>query len=137
MTKEFWINLSVKNITKSKEFFTKLGFTFNPHYGNTSNSLSLLIGQKNVVLMLFDEPTYKGFTGCEITNTSLSNEVLLSIDAESPEEVDEIARKALEAGGTSNHKPYKMQGWMYGCIFNDLDGHKWNVMYMDWNQMPK
>ena len=137
MTKEFWINLPVKDINKSKEFFTKLEFSFNPQYGNTNNSACLLIGQKNSVVMLFDEPTFKSFTNNELANTKQATEVLLSIDAESKEEVDEMAKKAVAAGGKSNHTPKEMQGWMYGCIFTDLDGHNWNVLYMDRSQMSK
>ena len=60
---------------------------------------------------------------------------MLSIDAESKEEVDEIAQKALDAGGKTNHQPGEMQGWMYGCVFSDIDGHKWNVLYMDMSKM--
>lgn len=132
--KDFWINLPVKDAGKSKDFFAKLGFTFNPHY-NAPNSASMLLGDKGVVVMLFDETTFKGFTNNEIA--TYSNEVLLSIDAQSKEEVDEMARKAVEAGGTSDHKPYDMQGWMYGCMFTDIDGHKWNVLHMDMSKMPK
>jgi uncharacterized protein len=101
MAKQFWINLPVKDIKKSKEFFTKLEFTFNPAYGNSDNSASLLVGEKNVVVMLFDEPTFKGFTNNEVANTNQTTEVLLSIDAENKEEVDEMAQKAINAGGTS------------------------------------
>ena len=57
--------------------------------------------------------------------------MLLSIDAQSKEEVDAMVQKAIEAGGTSNHKPSEMKGWMYGCVFTGIDGHKWNVLYMD------
>jgi uncharacterized protein len=137
MIKEFWINLPVKSIKKSKDFFTRLGFSFNTQHGNTDTSLSLVIGQKNVVVMLFDEPTFKGFTGAELADAKQSAEVLLSIDAESKEEVDEMVKKAVEAGGKSTHKPYEMQGWMYGCVFSDLDGHRWNVLHMDMSKMPK
>ena len=137
MTKEFWISLPVKDINKSKEFFTKLGFSFNTQYGNSDNSASLLIGQKNAVVMLFDEPTFKSFTKNEVANTTQATEVLLSIDAESKEEVDEMARKAVDAGGKSNHQPTEMKGWMYGCVFTDIDGHRWNVLYMDMSKMPK
>ena len=135
--KQFWISLPVKNIGKSKEFFSKLGFSFNTQYGNSANSASLLLGEKGVVVMLFDEPTFKGFTNNEITSTSQSTEVLLSIDAQSKDEVDEMVRKAIEAGGSSNHKPGPMTGWMYGCVFTDLDGHRWNILYMDMSKMPQ
>jgi predicted lactoylglutathione lyase len=137
MIKDLWINLPVKNITKSKEFFTKLGFSFNTNYGNSDNSASLLIGQKNVVVMLFDEPAFKSFTNSEVADTKQATEVLLSIGAESKDEVDEIAKKAIAAGGTSNHTPGEMQGWMYGCVFTDIDGHQWNVLYMDMSKMPQ
>jgi len=137
MTKQFWLNLPVKDVAKSKAFFAGLGFKFNTQHGNSANSASLLLGQHNVVLMLFEEQAFKGFTNNAIANTGQGTEVLLSIDAESKEEVDEMARKAVAAGGKSGHQPSAMQGWMYGCVFSDLDGHKWNVLYMDMSKMPK
>src|ERR1700712_1048147 len=136
MTKEFWINLPVKDINASKNFFTQLGFSFNTQHGNTDHSASMLIGQKKVVVMLFDEPTFKSFTNNELADTSTSTEVLLSIDAATKEGVDEMAAKAVAAGGKSNHKPFEMNGWMYGCVFSDLDGHRWNVLYMDMSKVP-
>ena len=134
--KQFWINLPVKDVQRSKEFFTRLGFKFNTRYGEQPNSASLLLGDKDVVVMLFDEPTFKGFTNTEIA-AQKQTEVLLSVDAQSKEEVDEMAKKAVEAGGASDHKPSEMKGWMYGCVFSDLDGHRWNVLHMDMDKMPK
>ena len=80
--------------------------------------------------MLFEEAAFKGFVNQEIADTKLFCEVLFSFDASTKEEVDEMARKAVEAGGKTNHQPYDMNGPMYGCVFSDLDGHKWNVLYM-------
>lgn len=137
MIQDLWINLPVKDIEKSKTFFTELGFSFNTRFGNSANSASLLLGKKGVVVMLFEESTFKGFTNSLIADTTQAAEVLLSIGAESKEEVDELAMKAVAAGGVSNHKPTEMQGWMYGCLFIDLDGHRWNVLYMDWSKMPQ
>ena len=136
MTKEFWINLPVKDINRSKAFFAQLGFTFNPQFPGGDNAASLLIGQKGVVLMLFDEPTFKSFVNTEVSDATHAAEVLLSIDAESKEEVDEMARKATDAGGKTNHQPGEMTGWMYGCVFSDPDGHRWNVLYMNMSKMP-
>ncbi|MES2649098.1 MAG: VOC family protein [Bacteroidota bacterium] len=136
MTKDLWINLPVKNLALSKAFFTRLGFTFNLQQGNSDNSACLLIGQKNVVVMLFDEPTFKGFINSNIVTAGNGNEVLFSLGVESKEEVDDLAQKAIDAGGSSNHQPSEMRGWMYGCVFTDLDGHKWNVLYMDMSKMP-
>jgi uncharacterized protein len=135
MINDLWINLPVKNIESSKKFFSQLGFSFNERYGNTNNSASLLVGKKNVVVMLFDEATFKGITNSKVADITQSTEVLLSIGVNSKEEVDEFAKKALAAGGTSNHQPGEMTGWMYGCIFTDLDGHNWNVLYMDMSKM--
>jgi predicted lactoylglutathione lyase len=137
MTKELWINLPVKDLAKSKEFFTKMGFKFNPRDENNQEMAGMSIGEKNIMVMLFPEATLKSFIQTELTDTTKSNEVIFSIDAESREEVDEMARKAEAAGGTVFGKPAEIQGWMYGCGFADLDGHRWNVLYMDMSKMPQ
>lgn len=133
MAKEFWLNLPVKDINRSKEFFTKLGFKFNEGPGNTPTSAPLVMGNKGVIVMLFEEPTFRGFVNQDITDTQTSCEVLLSFDAANKEEVDEVAQKVVDAGGKTSHKPYDMNGPMYGCVFSDLDGHKWNVMHYRMN----
>lgn len=135
MINDLWINLPVKDINKSKEFFIQLGFSFNTRHGNTDHSVCLLVGQKNIVAMLFDEKTFNGIIDGDISDANKANEVLLSIGVDSKDEVDELAKKAVAAGGKSNHQASEMQGWMYGCIFSDLDGHKWNVLYMDMSRM--
>jgi uncharacterized protein len=135
MIKEFWINLPVKDINKSKEFFTKLGFTLNPRFSNSDEMAGLIIGDKNVIVNLFPESTFKNFTRNEIADPKQATEILLSIDAGSREEVDEMVNKAVKAGGTISSEPGG-QGWMYGCVFADLDGHRWNVLYMDMSNMP-
>lgn len=137
MTKELWLNLPVKDIAKSKEFFTQLGFSFNTEHGDSDESACLLVGAKNVVVMLFAESMFQGFTKNEIADTAKGTEVLLSFDAESKEEVDEFAQKAAAAGGTIFSEPAEIQGWMYGCAFSDLDGHRWNALYMDMGKMAE
>jgi uncharacterized protein len=136
MSKEFWINLPVKDLHKSKEFYSQLGFSINTHQAN-NNQVQLIIGDQNAVVMLFPDSTFKNFTKHEIADTMQATEVLLSIGAESREEVDEMAIKAAKAGGTIYGVPGENQGWMYGCGFADLDGHRWNVLYMDMSKMPK
>ncbi|MCO4294777.1 extradiol dioxygenase [Solitalea sp. MAHUQ-68] len=137
MAKHFWINLPVKDVNKSRDFFTQIGFTLNPHYGNGKDSASLMVGDQNVIVMLFPESTFAGFSSNTVTDTKQSTEVLFSIDAQSPAEVDEIAQKVEKAGGVVFGKPSSVQGWMYGCGFTDLDGHRWNVLHMDMSKMPK
>jgi uncharacterized protein len=137
MTKQFWVNLPVKDIARSKEFFTKLGFSFNQQYGNGAENVSLSIGDNKVIVMLFTEPLFKGFARHEIADVKQGSEVLFSIDAESREEVDEMARKAKDAGGVVFGEPGEKDGWMYGCGFADLDGHRWSVLYMDFSKLPQ
>ena len=134
MTRSLWLNLPVKDLAKSKEFFTKLGFSFNKGHGSTEFSECLLIGEKNTVVMLFTETVFQGFTKHEITDASLTTEVLISIDAGSKEEVDELAKKAAEAGGTVFSAPGG-NDFMYGCGFADLDAHRWNVLFMDMSKI--
>jgi hypothetical protein len=134
MTKDMWINLPVKDVAKSRAFFAALGFTFNDKHG--IDPTCMLIGTKKVVVMLFSEEMFKGFTRIGLSDTRQSSEVLFSIDAESREEVDELAHKAKEAGGNVFAQPGESQGWLYGCGFADLDGHRWNVLYMDMAKMP-
>ena len=135
--KDFWLNLPVKNIQKSREFFTKLGFTFSKRFGNTANCAGLQVGQKKVVVMLFDEPSFNEYINNKIADTKKVTEVLLSFGVSSKEEVDKITKMAVKLGGKSKHKPKKMAGWLYGSSFTDLDGHNWNPLYMDMSKMPK
>lgn len=136
MTKEFWLNLPVKDLRKSKAFFAELGFTFHPRHENSDEMAGMFVGKSPVIIMLFPENTFRGFTGADIADTSKGSEMLISFDAETKEEVDSILEKAVQAGGTLYGKPSD-QGWMYGGGFIDLDGHRWNVLYMDESQMPK
>src|SRR5690606_6120669 len=115
MTQEIWLNLPVKDIARSKAFFTALGFTFDPRHGDSDQAAGLIIGEKKMMVMLFTEANFKNFTGHEISDTSKGSEVLISFDAGSREEIDDIARKAQAAGGTVYGPPTEHQGWMYGC----------------------
>ena len=137
MAKEFWLSLPVKDIKRSRAFFTEMGFKFNENNGNTDHSACLLVGDTNIGVMLFEEPMFKGFINSNIADTQEGTEVLLSVDAQNKEEVDEMAKRAVAAGGSTNHQPKEMTGWMYGCVFSDIDGHKWNVLYMDMSKMRK
>lgn len=136
MTKEFWLNLPVKDLQKSKEFFAQLGFTFHPRHEHSEELAGMFVGHSPVIIMLFPETAFQGFTNNEIADTTKGTEMLISFDAESREEVDEVLAKAVKAGGTIYGKPTD-QGWMYGGGFVDLDGHRWNVLYMDQSKMPQ
>jgi predicted lactoylglutathione lyase len=134
MTKQIWLNLPVKNIAKAKDFFWKIGFSFNEQH-DTPSSTCMVVGEGHFVVMLFEESLFTTFSQNSITDTSSSSEVLISIDAESRDEVNELAKKVTEAGGTVFAAPEESQGWMYGFGFADLDGHRWNVLYMDFSKL--
>ena len=136
MTKKIWLNLPVKNIEKSKQFFSKIGFSFNEEYSN-ENSACMLVGDQNFVVMLFEESLFGNFVQNTIADTQTHSEMLISIDAESRNEVEELAQKVEEAGGVLFAKPAENQGWMYGCGFSDLDGHRWNVLFMDYAKLKR
>lgn len=134
MIKDIWINLPVKDIQRSKEFYTAIGFKSNEKH-NSPDSLSFLIGDKNIVLMLFPEKVFQSFTINPVSDAVKGTEVLLSLGASSREEVDELQRNAEASGGTVFSPAAEVMGWMYGCGVADPDGHRWNALYMDMSKM--
>ena len=136
MTKEIWINLPVKDVGKSKEFFEGIGFALNEKYASPDMAC-FTVGEKKMTILFFAEETFKGFTKSEVSDAKTGAEVLISFDAESREEVNETAGKVFDAGGKIFSEPQEIQGWMYGFAFADLDGHRWNMIFMDHSKMPK
>lgn len=137
MIKEVWLNLPVKDVKKAREFYTSIGFVQNTRFPETEDMSCVMIGTKNTVLMLCSAATFKGFVQHPVADPKTSSSVLFSIDTETPGEIDELAEKVRIAGGTVFAAPADNQGWMYGCAFTDLDGHRWNALYMDMGKMPK
>ncbi|AHM62754.1 hypothetical protein D770_22535 [Flammeovirgaceae bacterium 311] len=134
MATKIFINLPVKDLNRSKDFFTKLGFTFNPQFSD-DKAACLIIGD-NLFSMLLTEPFFKTFTKKEVSDASKTTEVLIAIDVESREKVDEMVRKAVAAGGTTYMDPQD-HGWMYQHSFADPDGHQWELMFMDESAIPQ
>ncbi|SFE78594.1 hypothetical protein SAMN05216378_4065 [Paenibacillus catalpae] len=132
MSQEIWINLPVKDVQSSTAFFNQIGFQ-----AESANNARAKLSIGNTTILLFPNEVLEKFSGAKIADTSQSAEVLFSLGAESKEEVDEIIRKVELAGGTIFGKPQESQGWMYGAGFADLDGHRWNLLYMDESKMPQ
>jgi len=126
--KQIFVNLPVKDLTKTVEFFTKLGFRFNPQF--TDDNATCMIVSDNIFVMLLVEKFFKTFTKKEICDAKKSTEVLIALSAESREKVDEMINIALEAGGIEPRAPQD-HGWMYGRSFEDINGHQWEIIYMD------
>ena len=135
MTTKIFVNLPVKDLTKTIEFFTKLGFKFNPQFTD-ENATCMIIG-KDSFAMLLVEKFFKTFIpDKDICDAKKSTEVLVAMSVESRAKVDEMTQKAVEAGG-KEYREAQDYGWMYGRAFQDLDGHIWEVFYMDESQMPE
>jgi predicted lactoylglutathione lyase len=131
---QIFVNLPVKDLNKTKVFFPKLGFTYNQQFTD-ENAACLIIGE-NIYAMLLVEKFFNSFTKKEICDSSKSTEAILAIMVESKEEVYTITTKALEAWRSEPREPQD-HGWMYGRSFQDIDGHLWEVGFMDASAMPK
>nr|WP_229753644.1 VOC family protein [Paenibacillus segetis] len=123
-----FINLPVKDLKQAIDFFTQLGFSFNPQF--TDDNATCMIINDNTFAMLLVESYFKNFTNKEIVDATKSTEVLVSLLADSKEQVNEIVNKALTAGGSPSSDP-KDLGFMYQWGFQDPDGHIWELSYMD------
>ncbi|WP_422082115.1 VOC family protein [Ulvibacterium sp.] len=135
--RSIWLNLPVNDLQRSKQFFRDIGFHENPMHKNAEHLGSFLIGENDFVLMLFPKEQMSQWLKNKVTDTSESNEMLINIDAQSIEEVDDFAETVKKAGGTIYQNPQEVDGWMYLFSFGDLDGHCWNMLYMDTDKMPQ
>jgi len=135
MNKQIFVNLPVKDLTKTIDFFTELGFTFNPQFTD-DNATCMIIGE-NIFAMLLVEKFFKNFIPTKkICDAKKNTEVLVALSAQSRKEVDEMIDKAIAAGG-SEYRKAEDHGWMYGRSFEDIDGHIWEIFYADESTMPK
>ena len=135
MTKQIFVNLPVKDLNKTIEFFAKLGFTFNPQFTD-ENAACMIIGE-NIFAMLLVENFFKNFIPTKkICDAKKNTEVLVALSSQSRKKVDEMIDKAIAAGG-SEYRNAEDYGWMYGRSFEDINGHIWEIGYMDESKMPE
>ncbi|MBI3382703.1 MAG: VOC family protein [Aquabacterium sp.] len=134
MIRQIFVNLPVKDLPRSKAFFEALGLKFNPRFTN-EHGASLEIAE-NIYAMLLVEPFFQGFTKLPICDAKKATEVLIALSCDSREEVQAMVSKAVAAGGTTPNEP-KDHGFMYQHGFADLDGHQWEVFYMDMSAAPQ
>lgn len=127
MARKMFVNLPVKDLKKSIGFFTKLGFTFNPPFSD--ETATCMIVSEDIFVMLLTHDKFKSFTPKTICDATKSTEVLVCLSCESRENVDDMVRQAVDAGGTTYNQPQD-HGFMYGHGFQDLDGHIWELIYM-------
>lgn len=134
MKTKIFVNIPVKELNKSVDFFTKLGFNFNPQFTD-ENATCMIVGE-DIFVMLLVEKFFKSFTKKEICDTSKSTEAILALSVESREKVDQMIDIAVGAGG-SEPREKQDHGWMYGRSFEDIDGHLWEVFFMEESPIKK
>ena len=133
MHKQIFVNLPVNDLPKSRAFFEALGMTINPQFSN--DQAACVVISEGIYTMLLVKDFFKGFTGKPIADATRTTEALVCLSCESRAEVDAVVAKALKAGGTAPRPPQD-HGFMYGHGFEDLDGHIWELMYMDTSAAP-
>ncbi|SFW10823.1 VOC family protein [Nitrosovibrio sp. Nv17] len=128
MATQIFVNLPVRSLSRSVAFFTKLGFRFNPEF--TDETATCMIVDENIFVMFLTREKFATFTPKAVCDATKSTEVLVCLSCESRNAVDALVRKALAAGGTTPTEPGDY-GFMYQHGFEDLDGHLWELIYME------
>lgn len=128
MSTKIFVNLPVKDLEKSKTFYTALGYTINPQF--TNEDAACVVISENIYAMLLLPKFFKRFTTKEIVDATKGTEAIIALSAESRQAVDELAKLAVGAGGTLT-RDAEDYGWMYSRSFDDLDGHQFEVVWMD------
>ena len=129
-----FVNLPVNDLPRAVNFFTRLGFTFNPKF--TNENATCMIVNEHIQVMLLTKPFFAGFTNKPVADATLSTQVLLSMSVESRNAVDDLLIKANAAGGKEEN-PVRDYGFMYQRGFFDLDGNGWEVFYMNEAEFPQ
>jgi uncharacterized protein len=127
-SRKLFVNLAVRDLKRSMDFFSQLGFHYNPKF--TDDKAACMILNQDAYVMLLAEPFFKTFTKNQICDSESQTEGLYAISCSSRAEVDEMVNKAIGAGGRHAMDPMD-HGFMYGWSFYDPDGHHWEVFWMD------
>jgi uncharacterized protein len=133
MLRQIFVNLPIKDMQRSQAFFKALGLSFNKQFTNEQGACLEIA--ENIYAMLLVEPFFQGFTKLPITDARKSTEVLIALSCDSRAEVDALVAQAVAAGATTPNAPTD-HGFMYQHGFADLDGHQWEVFWMDASAAP-
>lgn len=133
MAKKIFINLPVADLQKAMAFYTAIGFTNNPQF--TDDTAACMVLSEEIYVMLLTHPKFSQFTTKEIGNAFKTASVINSLSVDSNDEVNTMVERALKAGGKETNEA-KDYGFMQQRSFEDLDGHLWEVLYMDLSKFP-
>ncbi|MES2898161.1 MAG: VOC family protein [Pseudomonadota bacterium] len=128
MKKQITLNLPVKDLEKSKTFFSTLGFTFDARFSGENAAFMNIVGD-TIQAMLTTEPFFRSLIDKPLAQAKEANEIVISLSCESREELDTLIAKAVAAGGRTPHPP-EDHGFMYDQGFEDIDGHLWNLVWV-------
>jgi predicted lactoylglutathione lyase len=128
MATNIFVNLPVRDLEASKVFFARLGFSFNAQF--TDETAAAMVIDENIFSMLLTHEKFAQFTPKTITDAHTSSEVLIALSRDSKEAVNALFDKAIAAGGLEV-RPAEDYGFMMSRAFSDLDGHIWELMWMD------
>ncbi|MBD1874412.1 VOC family protein [Nodosilinea sp. FACHB-131] len=134
MGRKIFVNLPIKNLDQSVDFFSQLGFKFNSEF--TDETATCMIVSDDIYVMLLTNDKFKTFTPNPICDATKSTEVLVCLSCDSREEVDSLVSKAVNSGGSTYNDPQD-HGFMYAHGFQDLDGHIWELIYMEPSAVPQ
>ena len=126
--RKIFVNLAVQDLGRAVDFFTQLGFSFDPRF--TDEQATCMIVSDEAFVMLLVEDRFKDFTKKDVADPRTQTEAILALSADSREEVDDLAEKALAVGGQRANEPMD-HGFMYARSFYDRDGHLWEILWMD------
>jgi len=130
--KSIYVNLPIKDLTRTRDFWTKLGFSFNEQFSD-EKALCLVLNDGLIYSMLITHEMFSSFTNRPIADGT-TTEVLIAIEVDSREQVDKIVKLALENGAT-RYRESADHTWMYYDSFADLDGHQWEIIFTDPTQL--
>jgi len=134
MKSQVFINLAVKDLEKSMQFYSKMGFTLNPTFSD--DTAKCMVFSEEIFLMIMTHEKFKSFATKPIADTKNNLAGIFALSVDSVEKVNKIADNAMAAGG-SEPRPYSDYGFMQMRVVEDYDGHTWEIFYMDMSKFPK
>ncbi|MEN9751695.1 MAG: hypothetical protein RLZZ600_742 [Actinomycetota bacterium] len=127
MFNSIFVNLPVENLKRSVAFFTELGFTFNAQF--TDETSTCMIVGDNLYVMLIEHAKFSGFVDKKIAPKD-SVEAILAFSCDSADHVRTLSEKAISMGARKINDP-EDHGFMFSWGFEDLDGHLWDLFWMN------
>jgi predicted lactoylglutathione lyase len=128
MIRQIFVNLPIKDMARTRAFWEAMGFSFNPRFSNDQGAC--LVIAENIQVMLLVEPFFQGFTKLPVADATQTTEVLTALSCDSRDEVETLVARAVAAGASTPNAPMD-HGFMFQHGFADLDGHQWEVFWMD------